>query len=86
MLATHLLFLLPPTYIELQIDGLVQTAAVLGVGLLFAETAHSSLADALLREMTRPPTAENDPWVEREAYALACGMALGFVALGEILN
>lgn len=82
MLSTHLPFLLLPTLLELNIDPSVQTAAVLGVGLLYAESGNYRLAEALVREIGRPSTALNDNFADRESYALSCGFALGLITLG----
>lgn len=83
MLATHVPFLLPPTLLELNVDPQIQNAAVVGVGLLCAESGNHRLAEALLREIGRPPTAQTDNFVDRESYALSCGLALGLVTLGR---
>lgn len=82
MLSTHLPFLLLPTLLELNIDPSVQTAAVMGVGLLYAESGNYRLAEALVREVGRPSTALNDNFADRESYALSCGFALGLITLG----
>lgn len=83
MLATHVPFLLPPTLLELNVDPQIQNAAVVGVGLLCAESGNHRLAEALLHEIGRPPTAQTDNFVDRESYALSCGLALGLVTLGR---
>ncbi|VDP41654.1 unnamed protein product [Soboliphyme baturini] len=83
MLATHLPFLLPSSLLELNIDPLVQTAAVIGAGLLFAESSNSRLSEAMIREIDRPASVNNDCFVDKEAYALSCGLALGFINLGK---
>jgi hypothetical protein len=44
MISTHLPFLLQPTLIEFKIELSVQTAAIISLGLLFAETANHSVS------------------------------------------
>ncbi|EPB71195.1 hypothetical protein ANCCEY_09724 [Ancylostoma ceylanicum] len=50
MLTTHLPFLMGPTMLNLKIDPLIQTSAVTGLGVLFAQTGHTNVVNKLLNE------------------------------------
>ncbi|VDM81446.1 unnamed protein product [Strongylus vulgaris] len=50
MLTTHLPFLMGPTMLNLKIDPLIQTSAVTGLGILFAQTGHTNVVNKLLNE------------------------------------
>jgi len=81
MLSIHVPALLPTTSAEIDISPKVQTAAVLGVGLLFLETAHRRMTEVLLEEIGRREEPDSD--FCGEAYALSAGLALGMVNLGK---
>jgi len=82
MLATHLPFLLGPTLLEFRIEPIVQTAALVAIGYLFSETAHTSLTHQLINEMARETFFDADSSAERYAYVLATGFAIGLINLG----
>ena len=65
---------LPPT---------VQVAALLGVGLVYQDTAHRHMAEVLLQEIGRPPGPEMENSSDRESYSLAAGLSLGLVLFGR---
>lgn len=67
---------------ELDIPPLVQTAAVIGIGLVYEGSAHRHMAEVLLGEIGRPAGPELENATDRESYALSAGVALGMVALG----
>lgn len=83
LLSVHIEALLPPTALELDIQQNTQVAAILGIGLIYQETAKRHIAEVLLQEIGRPPGPEMENCVERESYALAAGLALGLVTLGK---
>ncbi|KAF8652489.1 hypothetical protein HU200_062822 [Digitaria exilis] len=58
-----------------------QSAAVMGIGLLYEGSAHALTMKILLGEIGRRSGGDNV--LEREGYAVAAGSALGFVALGH---
>ena len=62
---------------------MVQTAALVGVGLLYQGTAHRRIAEVLLTELGRRPGAGADATMDRESYSLSAGLALGMVTLGK---
>lgn len=82
-LICHLAFLLPPTVIELNVKHLVQTAGIVSLGLLHAETGNRLISQSLAKELGKPPGSDPEDCLDRESYALACGLALGFINLGQ---
>lgn len=82
LMSIHLEAFLPPTSIELDIAQNTQVAALLGIGLIYQGTMHTHIAEVLLNEIGRPPGPEMENSMEREGYALAAGLGLGFVCLG----
>ncbi|GBP50317.1 Anaphase-promoting complex subunit 1 [Eumeta japonica] len=82
MMSIHLEPMLPPTAVELDIQHNILVAALFGVGLLYEGTGHAHYAHVLLHEIGKPPGPEMENCVEREGYALAAGLALGFVCVG----
>ncbi|CAE8634644.1 unnamed protein product [Polarella glacialis] len=80
MCCVHIPSMLPATYSDMEINSPVQSSAVMGIGLLFAGSAHRMMTELLVAEIGRRPSdrALND----REGYSLAAGFALGCVCLG----
>ncbi|KAK3244197.1 hypothetical protein CYMTET_46182, partial [Cymbomonas tetramitiformis] len=80
MLFLHIPTRHPPSFPELELPAAVQTAALLGVGLLYQGSAHRLMTEILLAEIGRKP----GPLLtqDREGYAVAAGLALGLVTLG----
>nr|XP_022911717.1 anaphase-promoting complex subunit 1 [Onthophagus taurus] len=83
MLSIHSEALLPPTSMEMEVSHNSQIATLLGIGLLYQGTAHRHMTEVLLNEIGRPPGPEMDNSVDRESYALAAGLGLGLVILGQ---
>lgn len=83
MLCIHVPALLPVTSAELEVSQIVQTAAIVGVGLLYQESANHRIAEVLLNELGRRPGAIAYTTIDRESYSLAAGLALGMVVLGK---
>ncbi|KAJ1369903.1 hypothetical protein KIN20_031492 [Parelaphostrongylus tenuis] len=82
MLTTHLPFLMGPTMLNLKIDPLIQTSAVAGLGLLFAQTGHTKVVNKLLNEIGKSLRADEEPSPELPAYKLSAGFAIGLICLG----
>lgn len=78
-LSVHVACLLPPNLI-VDISLPVQSAAIVGLGLLYKGTQYRQISEMLLAQIGRKPI--NDKSVEREIYALSSGIALGLVNLG----
>lgn len=75
----HITYLQPPNlYADISLP--VQSAAVIGAGLLYMGTRYRQITDMLLSQIGRKPI--NDKSIEREVYALSSGIALGLVNLG----
>lgn len=83
LLSVHIEALLPATALELDIPQNIQVAAIMGIGLIYQQTAKRHIAEVLLQEIGRPPGPEMENCVERESYALTAGLALGLVTLGK---
>jgi len=71
----------PLSFPEIELPPLVQSAALLAVGLLYQGTAQRLIVETLLSELGKSP--EGDVVSGRECYALSAGIALGLVTLGR---
>lgn len=80
-LSLHLPALLPAQHWDIEISPLVQTAALVGMGLLHCSTGHRVMTEFLLAELSRKPTS--DRCESREAMVLASCWSLGMVLLGK---
>ena len=80
MCCVHIPALLPSTYADMEVSSTVQCAAVLGLGLLYAQTSHRMMTEILVAEIGRRPS--DRPMHDRECYSLSAGFALGLVCLG----
>ena len=62
---------------------MVQTAAILGVGLLYQETPNRDIIKYLLTQIGQSPTTSDvSAKIDSECYSLSAGLALGLVTLG----
>ncbi|XP_065870277.1 anaphase-promoting complex subunit 1 isoform X2 [Euphorbia lathyris] len=66
---------------ELELPTLLQSAALVSVGLLYEGSVHPQTMQILLGEMGRRSGGDNV--LEREGYAVSAGFALGLVAVGR---
>ncbi|KRX74139.1 Anaphase-promoting complex subunit 1 [Trichinella sp. T6] len=82
-LALHVPFLSTKVAVDLSIEPILQSASILGIGLLFAETCSIKLCYALVQEIKHLCWIIQGCIQEKESYSLSCGMALGFICLGE---
>lgn len=71
----------PPSFPDLELATVLQSAALMAVGLLYEGSAHPQTMKILLGEIGRRSGGDNV--LEREGYAVAAGSALGLVALGQ---
>ncbi|KAM7271463.1 hypothetical protein ACFE04_030677 [Oxalis oulophora] len=71
----------PSAFPELELPNLLQSAAVMSVGLLYEGSAHPQTMQILLGEIGRRSGGDNV--LEREGYAVSAGFSLGLVALGR---
>ncbi|XP_030534487.1 anaphase-promoting complex subunit 1 isoform X4 [Rhodamnia argentea] len=74
----------PSSFPELELPTLVQSAALMSVGLLFEGSAHPQTMQILLSEIGRRSGGDNV--LEREGYAVSAGFSFGLVALGRGLD
>ncbi|CAI7919194.1 unnamed protein product, partial [Closterium sp. NIES-53] len=79
MLYLHIPSRHPPSFPDLELPPSIQTAALVGVGLLHMGSAHRLTTEILLDEIGRKPEGEGS--MEREGYSLGAGLALGLVTL-----
>eukprot|EP00597_Dinobryon_sp_UTEXLB2267_P010954 CAMPEP_0170103926 /NCGR_PEP_ID=MMETSP0020_2-20130122/3807_1 /TAXON_ID=98059 /ORGANISM="Dinobryon sp., Strain UTEXLB2267" /LENGTH=1561 /DNA_ID=CAMNT_0010327631 /DNA_START=662 /DNA_END=5347 /DNA_ORIENTATION=+ len=95
-LCLHLPALLPAQHWDIEISPLVQTSALIGLGLLHCGSGHRLMTEFLLAELSRtvpsvgtgttghhPAPGAGDGCDTREAVALAAAWALGMVLLGK---
>ncbi|KAL8463255.1 hypothetical protein ACS0TY_034046 [Phlomoides rotata] len=71
----------PSSFPELELPTLIQSAALISVGLLYEGSAHPQTMQFLLSEIGRRSGGDNV--LEREGYAVSAGFSLGLVALGR---
>ena len=71
----------PLSFPEIELPSLVQSCALMSVGLLYQGTAQRLIVETLLSELGKSP--EGDAINGRECYALSAGIALGLVTLGK---
>ncbi|KAI9907428.1 hypothetical protein PsorP6_003646 [Peronosclerospora sorghi] len=95
MLCLHVPSLLPPPFGGFCVPASIQTAALLGLGILYQGTGHRLMTELLLMEIARSPSSSQFvasdgnaglsavSFAQLEGYALAAGMALGLVLLGR---
>lgn len=69
---------------ELELPTLLQSAALVSVGLLYQGSAHPQTMQILLGEIGRRSGGDNV--LEREGYAVSAGFSLGLVSLGRGLD
>lgn len=82
VLSVHAVALLPQGANDLNVPIMVQTAGLIGIGLLYLETQHRRMSEILLSQITGS-VFQNDLEQVHEGYRLASGVALGFVNLGK---
>lgn len=82
VLSVHAVALLPQGANNLYVPVSVQTAGLIGIGLLYLETQHRRMSETLLSQVggSDLPFDDDD---EQEGYRLAAGIALGLVNLGK---
>ncbi|GMF12354.1 unnamed protein product [Phytophthora lilii] len=95
MLCLHVPSLLPPPFGGFSVPASTQTAALLGLGILYQGTGYRLMTELLLTEIARSPSSpqfvgnnsnaglSTASFDQLEGYALAAGMALGLVLLGR---
>lgn len=64
---------------DINMPEMVQCAAIVAAGLGFAETNHRHLVESFLSHLAQPRFAP----LALESFTLSCGVALGFICLGQ---
>ena len=82
MLCLHIPSLIPQHFSSIDVASTVQTAAVAGAGLLYQGSSHRMMTEFLLNELGKRPSSDANV-LDREAYTLSCGLALGMVNLSK---
>jgi Anaphase-promoting complex subunit 1 len=82
MLCLHIPSLLPISFSSIDVSSPAHAAAVTGIGLLYQGSSHRLMTEFLLNEMGKRPLLDSST-VDREAYTLSCGLALGMITLGK---
>lgn len=82
VLSVHVVALLPQGASDLIVSVPVQTAGLIGIGLLYLETQHRRMSEILLSQINGKVMVEEKE-VTEESYRLAAGIALGYVNLGK---
>ncbi len=80
MLCLHIPSLIPQHFSAIDVSSAVQAAAVSGTGLLYQGSSHRMMTEFLLNEIGKRPSNDMNV-MDREAYTLSCGIALGMVNL-----
>ncbi|QLQ82643.1 hypothetical protein HG537_0H04060 [Torulaspora globosa] len=81
VLSVHTVAFLPPGSSDLNINLKVQTAGLLGMGLLYLKSQHRRITDVLFSQLPTFVMINEEP-VSDEGYRLATGIALGLINLG----
>ncbi|CDO93646.1 unnamed protein product [Kluyveromyces dobzhanskii CBS 2104] len=81
VLSVHVLALLPPGSSNLNIDYKIQSAGLVGLGILYENTHNRRISELFANEITSSINV-NDEYVPDEGYRLACGIGLGLINMG----
>ena len=85
LLSVHVTRLLPPGSADLNIAPLTQTAGIMAIGLLYANTQHRRMTEVMLSEIEHVEIYDSCVPTDNlrdECYRLAAGFALGLINLG----
>ncbi|TID14184.1 negative regulator of mitosis [Venturia nashicola] len=86
LLSVHVTRLLPPGAAELNITSQMQTAGLIGIGLLYYNTQHRRMSEIMLSEIETTESDDSTGGLDTlrdESYRLAAGLSLGFINLGQ---
>ncbi|VEU20935.1 DEKNAAC101822 [Brettanomyces naardenensis] len=82
VLSVHVVALLPQGSTDLNVQLPVQTAGIVGIGLLYMGSQHRRMTEMLLSQISSVLSI-NDQKVVNEGYRLAAGISLGYINLGK---
>ncbi|QPG73328.1 hypothetical protein FOA43_000638 [Brettanomyces nanus] len=81
VLSVHVVALLPPGSTDLNVQLPVQTAGIIGIGLLYLGSQHRRMTEMLLSQISSVLNITDKKRVN-EGYRLASGVSLGYINLG----
>lgn len=81
VLSVHVLALLPPGSSNLNIDYRIQSAGMVGLGILY-ENSHNRRISELFGTQLTSSIMINEESIPDEGYRLACGIAIGLINMG----
>lgn len=81
VLSVHTVTFLPLGSSDLNINLKVQTAGLIGIGLLYQKSQHRRMSDVLYSQLSSFIVVNEEP-VSDEGYRLASGIGLGLINLG----
>ncbi|CDH14473.1 related to Anaphase-promoting complex subunit 1 [Zygosaccharomyces bailii ISA1307] len=81
VLSVHIVALLPPGSSDLNINLKVQTAGLIGIGLLYQRSQHRRMSEVLFSQVKSLIIVNEEP-ISDENYRLAAGLSLGLINLG----
>lgn len=82
ILTVHVVAFLPPGSTNLNVTLPVQTAGIIGIGLVYLGTQHRRMSEILLTQISSSIVI-NEKTLRNEGYNLAAGIALGYVNLAK---
>lgn len=82
VLSVHIVALLPQGASDLIVSSSVQTAGLIGIGLLYLETQHRRMSEILLSQINGTILID-EKQVPEESYRMAAGISLGYINLGK---
>ncbi|PHH62894.1 hypothetical protein CDD81_6612 [Ophiocordyceps australis] len=83
LLSVHATRMLPRGAADLNLSPLTQTAAILGIGLLYCGSQHRRMSEIMLSEIEHIDLEDQEEPLRNECYRLAAGFALGFINLAK---
>ncbi|PHH79166.1 hypothetical protein CDD82_2561 [Ophiocordyceps australis] len=83
LLSVHSTRMLPRGAADLNLSPLTQTAAILGIGLLYCGSQHRRMSEIMLSEIEHIDEEDQEEPLRNECYRLAAGFALGFINLAK---
>ncbi|CAI4049724.1 anaphase promoting complex subunit 1 SKDI_14G1530 [Saccharomyces kudriavzevii IFO 1802] len=81
VISVHLVAFLPSGSSDLNIDLKLQTAGIIGMGMLYLNSRHKRMSDSIFAQLVSLLNV-NDEMVADEEYRLAAGISLGLINLG----
>lgn len=78
LLSLHIPAMLPDNAAELQVSVSLQSACLVGIGLVHMSSQHQQLTERLIDELDSLDTDKSDM---SECYYVSCGFALVFISL-----